>query len=900
VRRLRVWLVRLWHAVLPWERDDEIAEELESHLQLHMDDNVRAGMTQADARRAALLKLGPVEALKDDYRAARSVRLVDTLRRDVGYGSRTLLQSPAYTAGAILSLALGIGANTALFSILNSLYFKALPVRDPQQLVAIASDKPGQDAMLTYPIWRQIRDRNLLGTPFVWASDLLTASDGNEASSIEAIWADGAFFSALGTPASIGRTLLPSDDERGGGPDGPSAVISYAFWNRRFAGDANAVGRTLTINDVRYRIVGVTPPAFFGLEVGRSFDVILPIETEPLLKRIPSRLGSPSWPWLHIAGRLRPGESLESLTARMRAAQPAIKAATMPPYSKPELRDAYLRAPWVIRSAATGSSSLREGYSTALFVLLAIVGLVLLIACANLANLQLARSAARHYEFSVRRALGASQGRVVQQLLVESLLLSIAGAVLGYGFAQWGACLVVAQLSTWAATAFLDFSPDPRVLGATAVVTVSVTMLYGLAPAVRAARTAPLVALRRGPIARAPRTLAPRAVLIQAALSFALVVAAVAFVRSFAALAYRDLGFDRERVLVGVVDTQRAAIAPFARTALYERLREAVAGVPGVDAVAISTATPLGNAGVRFTTDASIPERTTIARNVLMNPVSADWFRTYGTRLLRGRDFSAVDTASAGAVVMVNEALARRFFTNLDIVGRELIVESDSGSERAKVVALVEDAAFTSVRDQVPPTIYRPFAQFVDERRPALPSVSISVRAAHGIPPDRLGAGVAAAIAAVEPNLKVSFRTLDTYLRAYYIRERLLAIVSGFFGALALLMAAVGVFGVTAYSVNERSAELALRIALGATRLGVGALVVRRVSGHALVGLVAGGAAAWWGTRFIRNLLFGIDAQDPWTFGAAALSIAVVMAAATWLPARRAGRADLATVLRQL
>ncbi len=898
MRTVRIWLTRLRHAFLPSDRDDEISEEIESHLQLHIDDNIRAGMTPADARRAARLRLGPVGTLEETYRDRRSIPIVDTIRQDVAYGFRVLTQAPTYTTAAILSLALGIGANTAIFSILDSLLLKPLPVRDPQQLVAIASDEAGQDATLTYPIWQQIRDRGLFDTPFVWASDLLTASDGNEGFPIEAIWADGAFFDVLGTPAAIGRTLSPMDDQRGGGPEGPSAVISDAFWSRRFARDRGAIGRTVVVGDVPYRIVGVTPPSFFGLEVGHSFDMILPLETETLLKRFPSRLTSPSWPWLHIAGRLRPGERLDALTARIRAAQADIKAATMPPYSKPELREAYLRAPWSIRSAATGSSSLRERYAPALFVLLAIVGLVLLIACANIANLQLARTSARHYEFSVRRALGASQGRIAQQQLVESLLLSIAGALLGYLFAQWGCRMVVAQLSTWAATAFLDFSADLRVLGATVLVTVATTLLYGLAPAVRAARAEPLTALKGGPITRGKRTLAASAILGQAALSFALVVASVAFVRSFSALAHRDLGFDRSRVVVGVLDNR--LIPSSARVALYERVRDVVAAVPGVESAAISTATPLGNAGVRFTIDALIPETAAVGRNILMNPVSAGWFRTYGTRLIRGRDFGVADNAS-GAVAIVNEAFARRYFPGADAVGRQLLLKgARSGSERVDIVGVAENAAFTSARDPVPPTLYRPFAQVIDESRAALPSVSISVRAAQGIPPDRLDAAIAAAIAALNPGLKVSFRTLDTYLSVYYIRERLLATVSGFFGALALLLAAVGVFGVTAYSVNERRPELALRLALGATRMKVAALVVRRASALAGAGLLAGGIAAWWGTRFIRNLLFGMDGRDLWTFGAAAFSIAGVMAVAAWLPARKAGRANLATVLRQV
>ena len=364
--------------------------------------------------------------------------------QDLRDALRTLRASPVISVVAILSLALGIGANTAIFSILNSLLFKPLPVRDPQSLIALGSDQPGEDALMTYPVWQQVRDRHLLDDAFVWAFDFqVSVADAGDTRALEAVWASGNFFEVLGVSPSAGRMFGSADDRRDGGPDGPVAVISHGLSNRLFGSPAAAVGRTLKIERARFTIVGVTPPDFYGLNVGAAVDVILPLETEPLLGRISSRFER--WPWLHITARLPPGGSVGSATAAMRAAQPQIRNATMP-YTRAQDRDAYLRKPWTMRSAATGTSRLRGRYATALFTLLAIVALVLLVACANIANLQLARTAARRYEFGVRVALGASRWRVVRHQLVESLVLSAIGAGLalrlpsGVAGSSWRSC----------------------------------------------------------------------------------------------------------------------------------------------------------------------------------------------------------------------------------------------------------------------------------------------------------------------------------------------------------------------------------------------------------------------------------------------------------------------------
>jgi len=825
--------------------------------------------------------------------------------QDLRDAFRTLRSSPVISAVAVLSLALGIGANTAIFSILNSLLLKPLPVRDPQSLIALGSDRPGEDAAMTHPIWEQVRDRHLAHEAFVWATDRVSVVDRGETRALEAIWASGTFFQSLGLTAVAGRTFAESDDRRDGGADGPVAVLSYSSARRLFGGSREAIGRTLTIERVAFTVIGVTPPDFFGLSIGAAVDVILPLEAEPLLGRIPSRLER--WPWLHITARLRPGETVDAVSAAFRAQQPQIREQTMPAFDRAEDREAYLSKPWTMRSAATGSSRLRSRYGAAVSTLLVIVGLVLLVACANIAHLQLARTAARRYEFSVRVALGASRLRVVRQQLVESLLLAAAGAALGLAFAQWGGRLIVAQLSTWASTAFLDLSPDWRVLGLTGAVTLLTALLFGTVPALRAARADPIDALnrqRRGLAGGGPASVSGGLVIVQVALSLLLLIGAGLFVRSFAALAYRDLGFDRSRVLVAVVDAQRSAVQPAGRPTLFERVRRAAATVPGVESAATSMATPLGSAGVRFDRDVQEAGNPTfVGREVRIFtcPISPDWFHTFGTRLLAGRDIDARDHATAADVAVINEAFAKRHFEGENPIGRTIMVgENASDRQPVEIVGLVQNAAFTSVREPVEPTMYRPLARWDGEGSlTSFPSISVSIRAAGELPPARLTSSLAAAIVGVDGALTVSFQTVTETLSVYYIRERLLAVISGYFGALALLLAALGLYGVTAYSVSRRRTEIGVRIAIGADASAVVRLVLGRVAFLCALGIIAGIVASLWATRLVAALLFDTPARDPLMIGASAVVLALAAGAAGWLPARRASRIDPAQALRE-
>lgn len=829
----------------------------------------------------------------------------DSVLQDLRYALRTLRRTPGFALVTILSLALGIGANTAIFSILNSLLLKPLPVDKPNELVVVGSQDEEAIA-LSYRVWTAIRERQLLPQSAAWATDRVALTDTADLKYLDAMWATGDLFSVLRVPAAIGRTFDAHDDRRGGGSDGPVAVISHSLWQRQLGGSSDVIGRRILIERVPFTIVGVTPATFFGLDVGTSVDVILPLETEPLLGRMPRRLDSPFFPWLRALGRVQPGQTVDSIASGVATAQAAIRAETMPAYDKAEDRARYYADPWIVKAAPGGISRLRSQYDVALYTLLAIVVLVLLIACTGIATLMLARSTARRHEFAVRRALGAGRGRLVRQLLIESLLLAAVGAAIGVLLARWGSQALVAQLSTWFTTPFLDLSIDPRVLATTVVTTVATAGLCGIVPALRSASvpaTEALDAQSGERITDGARGIGGL-MIVQVALSLVLVFGAGLFLRSFAALAYRDLGFDRSRLLVAVVDARRSDAPALARADLYERVRTAVAAVPGVESVATSLATPLGSAGVRLTPDFAFPDRPAFAGQtirILATPVSPGWFHTYGTQLRGGRGFMDGDRVGSTEVAIVNESLARRYFDGASPIGHTIMQTVGANDRRpVTIVGLVQDSAFTTVREPSAPTVYRPLAQLLDERMlKALPGISVSIRAANGISPASLGDSVARAVAGVDPNLTVFNQTVTLQLRHLYMRERLLASVSSIFGGLGLLLAAIGLYGVTAYAVRVRRREIGIRIALGADRRAVLSTLVGRVLWRVAAGLAIGTIVSISAARFVRTLLFGIDARDPLTFALSVGLLIGVTLIATMIPARRASRTEPLAVLRE-
>jgi putative ABC transport system permease protein len=811
---------------------------------------------------------------------------------------RALRTSPVVSFVAILSLALGIGANTAIFSLVNSLLLRPLPVKHPQQLVMLGEGSANGQQAWTYPIWDQIRQRpQLFDGAFAWSGTRFNLASGGETEFVDGIWASGGMFETLGVPAMLGRTFTDADDRRGGGRDGAVAVISYAFWQRRFAGAANAVGRTLNVERVPFTVIGVTPPDFFGPDVGRTFDVVLPLGAEPLVKGRETWLDGRSTWWLSVIARLKPEQSADTATRTIRSLQPEIREATAPGW------DGYLKDPFVLLPAASGESALRRRYERPLVIIMIIVALVLVIACANVANLLLARAGARRHELSVRLGLGASRWRLMRQLLIESVVLSAAGAALGVLIAQWGSRLLVAQLSTQTNRVFLDLSIDSRVLVFTMGVTVATALLFGTAPALRAADIEPIEAIKehgRGATGDARAGLASGLVVAQVAVSLVLVVAAGLFLKTFTSLADLHLGFDQDRVLAVTVNAQRAAIDPINRLATYERVLRQVRALPGVADAALSVIAPVSGQGWNNNVDVSnaapLPGRQAVT---FMNGITPGWFATFGTPLVAGRNFTDGDRKGAPPVAIVNHAFVQRFLNGASPIGRTVRSRGVPGLTNKdvpkEIVGVVADAVYRNLREPVPPTTYVPMAQ-MDESF-GLASVYLMVRSTSGSPA-LLAKSIATAIAAVNPDLAVTFRPLADYVNASLTQERVVAMLSGFFGGLALLLAGLGLYGVTSYAVTRRRTEIGIRMALGAAPGGVIRLVLRRVALLVGAGVIVGAGVSVWAAQFVATLLYGMQPRDPATLVGAASVLVAVGTLAGWLPARRASRIDPADVLR--
>ncbi len=801
-------------------------------------------------------------------------------------GWRSLRATPAITTLAIVSLALGIGANSALFSIYNGLLLRSLPVSEPSRLVLLTGE-------WTNPIWEEIRARQdqLADGAFAWSPERFDLSASGETDPVDGIFASGRMFEVLGVAPVRGRTFTPPDDDRRRPSSEPVAVISYRLWQQRFAGADAVLGRTLSIDHKSFTVIGVMPNGFFGPDVGRSADVILPLSAEAIINGAESVLDVRlSW-WLNIILRLRPDQQIAQLTDRLRAVQPQIREATLP-----EFNHEYLADPFMLEPAASGRSTLRTRYQRPLEALMAVVALVLLIACANIANLLLARATARRHELGVRLALGASRLRLSRQLLAESVILAGAGAALGLLFARWGSRVLVAQLSSVSNNVYLDMPLDWRVLSFTIGVAVTTAVLFGMAPAVSVSGLSPFEALRgQGRSASGERRVGVRQALVvlQVALSLMLVVTASLFSRTLFLLTTRDLGFDREPVLIAAITVTQPADR---RLNAFEALRDAAAALPGVTSAAFSFTTPTARAG--WNTRIVVPPDSPLQgreRASWINAVSPNWFKTYGIRLAAGRDFDSRDRMGATRVAIVNRAFVRRFLkAGDDPVGQHFSDEGPSGKQdNFEVVGVVEDSVYRSMRAAMEPTMFIPFAQGSNPR----PIVSLGVRSA-GAPPLSLTRSLSDALGKVDPRASLTFFTLSSQVDASLVQERLLARLSTFFGGLALLLASLGLYGVTAYSVNRRRGEIGIRMALGANAPAIVRMILNRVTVLVAIGIAIGTAVSIWASRFVASFLYGFEASDPATFVTGALVLSLVAAAAGWLPARRASRLDPAAVLR--
>lgn len=870
---------------------DSLDADIRDHLEREADENIARGMTPDEARQAALRTFGSVTLAKESTREVWVPRWLQGLGQDIRLSFRSLRATPIVTAVAIASLALGVGANTAIFSIINSLSLRALPVSDPTRLVLLANGTPGTSAF-NYPVWDEIRRRS---DPFnsvaAWAPASFNLAASGETQLVDGVWASGGFFETIGVRAFVGRTFSDADDKSDGGPEGPVAVISYNFWMRHFGGVADVLGRTLPLDGIPFTIIGVTPPAFFGMEVGRTFDVVAPLENNHGTR-------GANVSWLRIVGRLKPGETIATATAFLRARQPEIRDATLPATATASFRKVYLQVPFEVIPGGTGSSALRRQYERSLVAIIIVAGLVVLIASANIANLLLARAAARRHEFAVRMALGASRWRLARQVLMESVVLAIGGTAVGLFVASWGSRAMVQALSFHAdvqrATVFLDLSLDWHVLIFTLVLTCATVLVFGAAPALRASAVASSDVLThgRGSVADARTGFSSGLVITQVAMSLVLVVAAGLFVRTFVSLLDLPLGFAPEQLLVVTVKADHAATALDARQRIFDLALGAVRAIPGVADAGASVVTPVSGQSFGNQVEvAGTPPRPDNDRGAFVNHVSPGWLRTLGTQLRSGRDFTDADHQGGQSVAIVNETFARKFLGGSSPLGRAV---TGIGDAPVEIVGVAADAVYRSLRDPIPATVYLPFAR---SREAAQFGMNLTIRS-RGDSPQRLLKEIEAALAATNPRLTWTARPLVDQVDGSLAQEHLLATLSGFFGVLALLLGGLGLYGVTSYSVSRRRREIGIRMAVGADPLGIVRLVMSRTFTLVIAGILVGTVGSVWASKFVASLLWGLQPRDPATLVGSALLLILVATIAAGVPALRASRIDPALVLR--
>jgi len=889
-------LSQIWRRLIYyWRRDEfdrELAEEMRFHLELKSEGNRAAGMAPEEAHLTAQRQFGNPTLLQEVSREMWGYRSLETLVQDVRYGLRMLIRHPGFTAVAVLSLALGIGANTAIFSLIDAVLLKYLPVKAPEQLYLIAhAGERGVSEGSNFPLFEQLRDHSqsfsglMAFNPNQWK---VTANGETELISGQVV--TGNYFSLLGVGAALGRTLTVDDDRV---PKGhPVAVISYAYWQRRFAGDPGVLGQSIAIDLMPFTIIGVTPPEFFGLQVGRSTDISVPMSMHPLVGSGSSLSNRSGWWRLPMLGRLKPGVKVEQARAELDVLFQQFMADVE---MKPEWRrDSFARVELI--PASNGLAELRRQFSSPLQVLMVVVGLVLLIACANVANLLLARASVRQKEIAIRLAIGAGRVRLVRQLLTESVLLALTGGSLGLFFAYRVSNLLVSFIPPKGAPLTLHLSPDARILGFTAAVSLLTGILFGLAPALQATRVELNATLKdnaRSPSGSPARFGLGKVLIVsQVAISLLLLVGAGLFVRSLQNLKHVETGFNRDHVLLFNINCYGTAYKGDKLSALHQELLEKMNALPGVRSATLSTAGPIGGGmdGRRITVPGFAHRYED--EGISVNWVEQRYFETMGISLVAGRDFSLQDSEQAPKVAVISESVARYYFPNENPLGRRITVGLPPEAGQCEIVGVVKGAKFDGLRKENTRVVYLSHRQSWTR-----PSITFALRTAGD--PSNLIAAVRREVRAVGQDVPVtSVKTLAAQVDESLARERLVATLSGFFGLLALLLACLGLYGIMAYAVARRTHEIGIRLALGAQRGDVVWLVMRETLLLALIGVAIGLPAALATTRLISDFLFGLTATDPATISMATLLMIAVAALAGYLPARRASRVDPMVALR--
>ncbi|MFN7993749.1 MAG: ABC transporter permease [Bryobacteraceae bacterium] len=872
----------------------ELTEEVEAHLQMRADELAGQGLSDADARAAARREFGGVEQMKEAYRDRRGVPPLEILAKDVRYAVRGLRRSPAFTTAAALSLALGIGANTAIFSFVNALMLRLLPVREPEQLVTIYRSGGWGQGYSSYPLYLMFRAHpELFEGVLARSSANKVRFDSGKSSRAEFAmeeFVSGNYFEVLGVQPVLGRLFTDEDNRT---PHAhPYAVLNYDFWRSRFALDPGVLGRSLTLDGQPLTVVGVAAPAFHGVEVEHRPDVWVPA------MMFSGDINQVGMHWVWIMARRRPGVPKATLQAAANTIMQQYLATNYGSHRDSAFRAFAMSQKIEVRDGRSGISMLRDSFSKPLAILMAAVGLVLLIACANVANLLIARGAARSREMALRFALGASRARIVGQHFIESLLLALLGSILGLAFALWGQRYMLWFLPPGAGESF-DISPDVPVLVFTAGISALSAILFGLMPALRSAMVDPAPALKQGArtsVSGSRARLRKTLVVVQVAFSVVLVAGATLFARSLATLRSIHPGFKPQNVVTFSLDCPPSWKAAD-KEKFRERLRAAVTALPGVKSVSYGLPGPYGrgmwSAGIRVPGSARTAKE---GVQVAQQGIGPAYFETIGMRPLRGREFDAADFRSDRKIAVVNEAFLHEFLPEVrDGVGRVLSFDDSKpeGGEPTYIVGVVRDILHKGLKAKAEPTVYVPF-------RAAEATYDPVLAASARIPPDALLNMIRAGLSRLDPEVAmIEPRSLSGMIDDSIYLDRLTATLSGFFGMLALLLAAVGVYGVVAYGVAQRVREIGVRIAMGAEPQSIEWMILgdgmRLVTLGFLLGLPLAVAAA----RLTTALLFGIKPGDPLSLAVTVAVLFGIGALAAWLPARRAASIDPMSALRQ-
>lgn len=918
---IRDLLYRLRAVVRRNRMERDMEDELQFHIERETEKLKRAGFSHEEAHRRVNLDFGGAEQIKEGCRDARGTALVESILRDLQYAGRVLRGIPGFTAVVVLSLALGIGATTSIFTVVNAVLLRTLPVSDPQQLVVaywkadglvrmttqnnIDRKDPASGQWLnstfTLTALRQFRDStsSVLDVFGFYNPGTAGVSDGATTLSAHCTFVTGNFFEGIGARIALGRPLTEEDDRNAA----TAAVITYDFWQHGLRGDASILGKVLRVDGVPVTVVGVSGAGFHGVASagwGGPTDLFLPLNAMDTV--MPRELSAgkakaaPDFSWVQIFARKRPGVTTQAAAARLTA----LFRGTFAESGVPALQQA--RNPRIILlDGDKGLAQLRDGIQRPLLILLGMVGLVLLLACVNVANLQLARSSARDREVAVRLSLGAGRARIVRQLLTESFLLSAVGAAVGLLLAAVGSRFTEAQLTgNYGTGVALDLAPDLTVLAFTTLVSVASAVLFGLVPALKASRAEIAPNLKQsGQTAGARRSAGWRGaamgrgmIALQVALSVVLLAGAGLLLRTLDNLARVDAGFVRDRVLTFRLDAGELGYRVAQAGPLYDRVLESIRAVPGVVSAAMLSHPLIG--GWHNGTDVSSPDiENGRPINLWMNTVSPDFFQTMGMPIVEGRALWRDDTAAAPNVVVLNQAAARRLFGDRPAVGQVLWRDDGTAPWQVQVVGVARDAKYDSLRTAPPPTVFVPYAQ---DHRPWT-GMAFAVRTAGD--PAAMAGPVRQAIARVNRDLNMTdVKTQRRLIEDSLYEERLYALLLTLFGLFALVLAAIGLNGVTAYATSRRTSEFGLRMALGAQRGQILRLILGQVLAAVIFGMAVGVGAIWAASRWIASMLFGVQRMDPVSIIFVLLLLAAVASGAAFIPAWRAARFDPMTALR--